>query len=217
LWEDALSRTAFLIDGFNLYHSLKQARTALAGRGTLWLDLRSLCASYLPHIGTSARLQSVHYFSALAHHLESAKPGLTKRHQDYVECLQASGVQVDLSKFKRKTGMCLGCGKATLRHEEKETDVAIAVSLLELFHLDQCDQAVIVSGDSDIVPAVRCARRLFPTKGVYACFPFNRESLELKAVASGAFQITKKAYLRHQLPQPFVLPDGRKIAKPIGW
>ena len=51
-----MGRTAFLVDGFNLYHSLKDAQLALGGQSTRWLDLRSFCSSYLPHIGRTARL-----------------------------------------------------------------------------------------------------------------------------------------------------------------
>jgi len=40
-----MGRTAFLVDGFNLYHSLKDAQFALGGRSTRWLDLRSFCSS----------------------------------------------------------------------------------------------------------------------------------------------------------------------------
>jgi uncharacterized LabA/DUF88 family protein len=149
--------------------------------------------------------------------MESTKPGVTVRHQTYVDCLRGSGVSVELSKFKTKTGTCRHCGRDVIRHEEKETDVAIGVRLLDLFIQDACDEAVIVTGDSDIVPAVRCARRLFPRKPVYACFPFHRQSLELKTVTNRAFQITKMSYVRHQFPQPYQHPDGRLIQKPAGW
>ncbi len=212
-----VNRVAFLVDGFNLYHSLREAQRMLAGQGTRWLDLRSLCASYLPHVGSSARLGPIHNFSALAWHLEHSKPGVTKRHQDYIVCLRETGVIAELASFKRKDGYCRNCGVKITRHEEKESDVAIAVRLLDLLHRDLCDCTVLVTGDSDIVPAVRCARALFPASAVYACFPFNRQSLELKTVVNGAFQITKAAYARHQLPSPFRAADGTAIGKPEGW
>ena len=210
-------RTAFLVDGFNLYHSLVEAKHALQGRGTRWLDLRSLCASFLPHIDTAARLGPVHYFSALAKHREQIDPQVTVRHLAYIACLEATGVTVELSRFKLKHGTCRNCGSMTTRHEEKETDVAIAVRLLELLHTGRCTAAVLVTGDSDITPGVRCAQRLFPKIPVYACFPYNRQSLELKAASSGAFRITKEAYARHQFSDPIVLAGGRSIRKPVHW
>ena len=71
-----MGRIAFLVDGFNLYHSLKDAsfRLGLRGAGTRWLDLRSLCASFLHAIGGGAQLSSIFYFSALARHLEARGP-----------------------------------------------------------------------------------------------------------------------------------------------
>lgn len=45
-----MNRTTFLIDGFNLYHSLTDACRNLRCDGIKWLNIRKLCASYLPHI-----------------------------------------------------------------------------------------------------------------------------------------------------------------------
>ena len=35
-----MSRVTFLVDGLNVYHSLREAAAALGGRSTKWLDLR---------------------------------------------------------------------------------------------------------------------------------------------------------------------------------
>lgn len=209
--------TAFLVDGFNLYHSVVEAQIALGGVSTRWLDLRSLCLSYLPHIGRAARPGPVYYFSALARHRQNLDPQVTARHLAYIRCLESTGVTVELSRFKAKLSRCSACGVRTTRYEEKETDVAIAVRLVELLHLGRCSAAVVMTGDSDITPGVRCARHLFPDVPVFACFPYNRQSLELKAASSGCFRITKEAYARHQMPDPFVLAGGRSIWKPSRW
>jgi hypothetical protein len=50
----AVNRTAFLIDGFNLYHSAREAGKATRGHGTKWLDIRALCESYLHLVGSGA-------------------------------------------------------------------------------------------------------------------------------------------------------------------
>ena len=63
-----MNRTAFLVDGFNLYHSLVDASRDTGGVGTKWLDLRALCASYLSGIGGGAQISQIVYFSALAVH-----------------------------------------------------------------------------------------------------------------------------------------------------
>ncbi len=65
----ATNRTAFIIDGFNLYHSVIDASKDLGGVSTKWLNIRALCDSYLHLIGGNAQTQGVYYFSAPAHHL----------------------------------------------------------------------------------------------------------------------------------------------------
>jgi uncharacterized LabA/DUF88 family protein len=214
-----MNRTIFLIDGFNLYHSVKEASIALhlGGTGTRWLNFHSLCSSYLYLIGGGASLAGVCYFSALAKHLESTKPDVTLRHQHYIDCLKDTGVIVELGRFKEKHVYCTHCRKDVVRHEEKETDVAISVKLLELFFLDQCDTAVLVTGDTDIAPAIRAAQRMFPTKAVCVAFPYGRHNNELVKLAYKTFRIKKEHYTRHQFPDPFVCADGRTIMKPAQW
>jgi simple sugar transport system ATP-binding protein len=139
---------------------------------------------------------------------------VTARHLAYIACLEATGVKVELSTFKLRETTCRVGGATITRHEEKEADVAIAVRLLDLRFTRRCEAAVLISGDSDIAPGVRCARIRFPDAPIYACFPYNRESLELKAVTSSTFRIGKEAYARFQFPDPCTLPGGREIRKP---
>jgi hypothetical protein len=104
-----------------------------------------------------------------------------------------------------------------LKHEEKETDVSIAITLMEIFIKDLGDCAVIVSGDTDLSPAIRKCKSLFKKKKVIFAFPYRRKNKELLSLAPGSFSISKKQYIRHQFPNPVVLEDGRKIFKPKSW
>ena len=91
-------RTAFIIDGFNVYHSLIEASKSLGlpdERGTKWLDLCGLCRSYLPIFGSDATFAGVYYYSALAHHLKNSHSGVIARHRHYVRALEATGVVVE--------------------------------------------------------------------------------------------------------------------------
>lgn len=213
----SMARVTFLVDGFNLYHSLDRASVDMGGVGTKWLDLESLCGTFLYQVGGGAELERVIYFSALADHVDRVKPGATDRHRAYIAALRALGVQVELGTFKKKWRRCPACGQQILFHEEKETDVAIAVRLLELFWNDRCDAVVIVSADSDLSPAVREAKRCSPGKPVYCCFPYARGTTELRTLATQCFRIRKERYGDHQLPDPVILADGTRIAKPASW
>lgn len=214
-----MNRTTFIVDGFNLYHSVCDAsRTlGLAGSGVKWLNLSKLCASYLSLVGGQAQLERIYYFSALATHLEAAKPDLTLRHRTYLECLEDSGVVVELSRFKMKDIACRQCGYRFQRAEEKETDVALAAKLLEILHRDECDTAVLITGDTDIAPAVRTASALFPLKRVCFGFPFGRKNKELAKLVSTSFRISKEAYASHQFTDPVNLKSGKIISKPGKW
>ncbi|MEK7668913.1 MAG: NYN domain-containing protein [Gemmatimonadota bacterium] len=149
-------------------------------------------------IGSGAELAGIHYFSALAKHLEATKPDVTRRHQAFISCLEATGVTVSLSRFKRKSTRCNVCGARLERHEEKETDVAIASTLFELFHLAACDTAVILSGDTDLAPAVRTVQRVFRGARVHFAFPYGRKSKELAQLAPGSFQMTSPTRSWHR-------------------
>lgn len=206
---------AFLIDGFNLYHSLREA--AVDGSATRWLDIRALCGSYMSAIGGGAQLGPVEYFSALANHLRPENPEVVARHQQYIRALRGSGVVVQLHRFKKKTIRCTECNARIKRHEEKETDVAISVRLLEILHSGAADAVALVTGDTDVVPAIRAANRMFPENPVYVLFPFDRRNRELESVAQRAFTIKAKTYEKFQFSDPYVLPNGKVVSKPASW
>jgi len=214
-----MNRIAFIVDGFNLYHSVRSASRdlGLSGVGTRWLNIRSLCDSYLYLIGKDAKTVGVYYFSALATHLQAVSPGVVMRHKSYIACLEDLGISVELARFKEKTIWCNSCKGEIRRHEEKETDVAIGVKLLELLLTDACDTCLIVSGDTDIVPAVKTAQRMCPDKQVGFLLPYKRHNSELAALTSLHFKIKKETYTKHQLSDPFLLRNGSIIAKPSSW
>lgn len=212
-----VNRIAFLVDGFNLYHSLKQA-IADGGGSLKWLDLRALCQTYVNSVfGRAATLDSVYYFTAFATFLTPTNPGAVTRHRTYVTALQSTGVQPLLGRFKWKPRWCPHCRRQTPGHEEKESDVALAARLLELGVTDAADTIVLVTGDTDLIPAMLAARRLRPHKQVWVLFPYQRFNVDLRQAAHGSLKIKRQQYARHQLPDPVQLPDGTVIRKPAGW
>ena len=151
-----MNRAIFLVDGFNLYHSVAAARLDNGGQCVKWLDLHSLCLNSLHMVGAKVKdqvkLEGIHYFSALPTHRSVRKQ---ERHNLYMACLQSSGIRVHLGRFKIKRGHCSLCNRDEDRHEEKETDVAIAAKLFEVCYFGAADSVVLVTGDTDLAPAVR--------------------------------------------------------------
>ena len=215
-----MNQVTFLVDGFNLYHSVREAGKVL-NTSTKWLDIKTLCSSYLHIIGgivgDKTKLKNIYYFSALAKHIEAKDPDVTARHKSFLKCLRDTGVFVELSRFKPKTIKCPFCGKLFVKYEEKETDVAIAIKLLDILLSDECNTTVLLTGDTDIAPAVKTANRLFPKKRILFAFPYLRKNRELLKLAPGSFGINKKQYAKYQFPDPYELSDGILINKPLTW
>ena len=171
----------------------------------------------MPHIGANARLERIYYFSAFAEHLLHIDPYVVDRHKAYIQCLQSTGIVAQMGRFKPKTVKCKVCSNYFTKNEEKETDVAIGSKLLEILFYNTCDAVVIITGDTDISPAVQDAKRLFPNKEILSLFPYKRKNKDLTKIVHKSFKVTKDAYVRHQFPDPVILPDGSTIHKPQSW
>jgi uncharacterized LabA/DUF88 family protein len=77
-----------------------------------------------------------------------------------------------LDKFTIKLGHCLKYHNGT--YSQKGVDVEFALDLSELCTTDAIDKAIIVSGDSDFVPAVERANKLgVITQNVYSPYQFS--------------------------------------------
>lgn len=218
-----MNRTSFLIDGFNLYHSVRDIQRDF-GLRTKWLDIYALCKSFLQWVGDNAVIQNIYYFSAYAYHLND--PDIIERHETYIKCLRDTGIKDEMSRFKEKeitcpkynphAITCEDCNGRILRHEEKETDVSMAIKLYELFSTNACDTAVLVTGDTDLVPVIKTSNTLFPTKSIKFIFPYLRKNKEIANLAP-SLTIKPKQYQKFQLPDPFQLADGTTIPKPSVW
>jgi len=110
-----------------------------------WLNYHSLCQSLLqPH----QRLNKIYFFTAVTDHFG---PGTNKRHKQYLKALKSTSIEVVQGFFKYDP--------VKKRLEEKQTDSNIVAYLVEGAFTNQYDTAFILSGDSDIVPAVRVIKR----------------------------------------------------------
>jgi uncharacterized LabA/DUF88 family protein len=206
-------RTIFYIDGFNLYYGAVRQTPALK-----WLDLARYCTLLRPH--NDIRL--IRYFSALI-------SGPTRVNQEtYLKALATSPlVEITLGRFKTKNVKCgvaactMAGNKWYLMPEEKRTDVNIAVFMLDDAYRDLCDQFVIFSGDSDLVPAVNMVRQRFPKKKIIVYVPSQNP------VRGAAVELRTSAHANRTLPLlllsksqfPDTIPDsaGGTLTRPETW
>jgi uncharacterized LabA/DUF88 family protein len=199
-------RLAAYVDGFNLYFGIRQE-----GRRHLWLDLERLVQSLLK---PQQQLVAVRYFTARVRN----DPPAEQRQQTYLNALAAhsSLLEIRQGRFQQKTKRCYSCRSSWNEYEEKESDVSLAVSLIEDGVMGLYDTALIVSADSDMSPAIRALRRLVPDMRVIAALPPNRNSAGLKAVCDATIPIGIAKVRQAQLPET-VMAGSHPLARPGHW
>jgi uncharacterized LabA/DUF88 family protein len=198
-------RVACFVDGFNLYHAV----AALERPELKWLCLRTLASHFVDPVRED--LGAVFYFSAIARH---RGPGSTKRHEAYIQALTASDVTPELGQFKKKEITCRLCHGRFSSHEEKMTDINLAVYLT--LTARDWDRALLVSGDSDFASTVRLL--VGAGKSIRILNPPGRAySRELKRASGDWVRGIKVVHLeRSQLPDQ-VQWQGRTICRPVEW
>jgi uncharacterized LabA/DUF88 family protein len=199
-------RVVAYIDGFNFYHAIE----ACGLHHLKWVNLRSLCRQFAPT--PQYQLTEIYYFSAYA----TWRPDAYARHREYVKALEAVGVRPVMGRFKSKYRTCFSCKKRWEDHEEKETDVNIGLFLVAGAFEDRYDRALLITGDSDISPAVRLVRTKFPEKQLRILAPIGRGySMDLVKAAGGPKFATKiqRIHLERALFPPQVHDEtGRIVA-----
>jgi uncharacterized LabA/DUF88 family protein len=199
-----MKRVCAYIDGFNLYHAID----GLHDHRLKWLNLCSLIKVFIDP--KMHELGDVYYFSAFADWLPDART----RHISYVKALESVGVIPVMGKFKLKDRSCRKCGVTWKGHEEKETDVNIALRLLDDAYQDKYDIAIIVSRDSDLAPALKIVKDRFPEKILKIVTPPGaRHSKEMaQIVGEKHLASIKTIHLQHnQFPEIIVDADGKAI------
>lgn len=198
-------RVRVYVDGFNLYYGLHEKY----GRKYLWLDLRALATSFLLDGQT---LEGVYYFTARRRSGVESKANQSV----YLSALRLKGVQIVEGRFQEKPQTCNACGARWTSYEEKETDVNLCIRLLEDAVDDKFDVALVISADSDMVPAIRAVRRLRPTAKIVALFPPKRHSENVKRTAHAHFRIGKARLRQAQLPHAVHSP-AKSYERPKHW
>ena len=194
--------------------------TTALSKGTQykWLDLDR----YFRLLRPNDDLQCIRYFTAMVN-------GPKRSNQD--TCLRALTttplVTIILGKYKNKRIKCTLCGCAYPGNrffqtpEEKRTDVNIAVYMLDDAYQDVCDHLLLVSGDSDLVPAVRTVSSRFPAKQITvyvpAQHPTRGSAVELRTAARRSRDLPLNLLPHAQFPS--AVPDGAGgfIVKPASW
>lgn len=201
-----MNRVIAFVDGFNLYHSLADNPDYHKYK---WLDIRKLIEIFVPR----KELKGVYYFTALTT-WNSEKVG---RHKILIRALEQTGIDIVYGQFRRKDRYCPHCHKSYASREEKQTDVNIAIQLFRLAIEDRYDTALILSGDSDLLPSIRAVKSTFASKRIGVLIPIGRRAEELKNECDFHTRIREKNLAKCLFADPLILPDGASLAKPSQW
>ncbi len=204
-------RCSFFIDGFNFFHAVDDlVPTDSDFQKLKWTDYVALGREFLPR---GCDLTKVYYFTAYA----DWDPGKRKRHNELVRANRRDPLfEVVLGKFKQRDRTCFKCQRVMTGHEEKQTDVNIAIELLAGAVNDEYDTAMIVTGDNDITPAVRKVKLLYPAKRVGILLPPNRRAKDLTGAADYHIKMFKDKMMNCILPDP-VEVAGKMFVCPPKW
>jgi uncharacterized LabA/DUF88 family protein len=208
-------RSIVYIDGFNFYYALLRSEQYRAFK---WLDFELL----FRRIRNDDEVVIVRYFTAYWPD-ESGE-----RHRIYTRALSTRPlIRICEGQFKRKSVRCdvTGCAHAGRRYfdafEEKETDVNIALAMLDDAYQCQCDRLILVTADTDLVPAVKMVRSRHPKLDLQLYVPGPEERFrsasELRQACHTARIFPAQLLGRCQLPDRVETGGGDFVQKPQQW
>ena len=198
-----MRRVIVYVDGFNLYHAIDR----LNEPSLKWLDLRSVAEGLLR---PGEVLSETKYFSAYA----TWRPS-HRKHRVYVAALAARGVTTYLGQFKEKPRRCPECGARWTTHEEKETDVHIAVQMMADALTNAADRLILISADTDLVPPIKMIAEHAPTCEVFVATPPKRFA-QCRALRP-RLELTANRLRRSLLPRSVQAGPEILIECPVDW
>lgn len=204
--EQIKNRVIVYIDGFNLYFGMLEAGFV----NCKWLNIEKLVQGYLT---TNQQLVAIKFFTSRISH----NPQKQKRQTTYLEALETTSVKIIYGLYKAKNIDCDNCGHNWYVSNEKMTDVNIATHLIIDAFQNKYDTAILISGDSDLVPPIKAVHENFPKKAVSVFFPPSRHNNTVAGVAKGSQIIGRKKLVDAQFENEITKTDDFILLKPKEW
>lgn len=209
-------KTNVYVDSFNLYYG------CLKGTPYKWLDINKLVSLELPN----NTIHRIRFFTAEVKDRPN-DVGQPIRQQVYLRALQTiPHLSIHYGHFLRSEPLMKLASPVpgipnmvkVIKTEEKGSDVNIASHLLlDAFNKD-CDAAVVISNDSDLITPIYMARKDLGIRVValISCRPPRHPSIEIRKAASSCKVIQEKSLANSQFP--ITLTDGNgTFTKPASW
>lgn len=200
-------RVIAYVDGFNLYFGMVEK----GSKDTLWLNIQELAKNIL---NPNQELVGVKYFTSRVRN----SPDKELRQKTYIEAIETlKDCKIFYGNYQANTVECYRCGHTYSSPKEKMTDVNIAVEMMTDAHNDKYDAAMLITGDSDLVPPIKAIHSIFHPKRVFVAFPPNRHNLSLSTAAKGSMIIGKGTLKNSQFSDVIIKDSGFKLIRPKTW
>lgn len=193
---------ALYVDGFNLYHSIRDLQSPWLRWTNLWRLGELLVA---PQRHTLAR---VVWCSAQSQNAEKAT-----RHRAYKKALESVGVHCLTGHFSKEKRICNSCSNIWEAPTEKEGDVNLAITIIDDAYHGVCEHAYLLTADSDQAATASLFKQRFPDRTIWSVAPPNRyHSQAIIAQLKARSHITKVTlnYLEKSIW------DGRAVTRSDG-
>lgn len=136
----AKERVAIYVDGGNTYRKLKNFNLPEEGK-------RFDFAAFANHLLSERELVSKRYYVGQVRNFDKSEKSeeLVRKQQMFLETLRTNGFEVKLGKIMYDAG----------RIREKGVDIKLAVDVVVGATDNLYDTAIIVSSDTDLIPAIK--------------------------------------------------------------
>ena len=175
-----------------------------------WLNISKLVNNLLQ---INQELIAIKYFTSRV----SNNPDKQKRQTIYIEALESVGIKIYYGHYQSDATECRQCGNIWPTFHEKMTDVNIATQMMIDAYQDRYDMAMLISGDSDLVPPIKAIHELFKNKRVFVAFPPKRHNASVALAAKGSMIIGRKKLVDSLFDKEVPKKDGYILKKPKEW
>jgi uncharacterized LabA/DUF88 family protein len=199
-------RVIVYVDGFNLYFGIIEAGFDYCK----WLNIVLLSNNLIKY---NQEIVEIKYFTSRV----SNNPDKQKRQSTYIDALESVNVKIYYGNYQPENVECKRCRNIWRKYNEKMTDVNIATEMLIDAYQDNFDMAMLISGDSDLVPPIKAIHNLFNNKRVFVAFPPKRQNQSVAINAKGSITIGRKKLVDSQFEPEVISKTGYKLTKPKDW
>lgn len=230
------------IDWFNLYYAIQKK---IKDSSSWWrkefqrCDFHKLFSHFLKE---DEEINTIYFFSAY----RVWDQWVIDRHIAYISALSNHNIRPILWKYLSKTNTytkgknpieAILCDKTIesplayidlltslsyWTYEEKETDVKIALQIVEDAFLGKYDHAYIISWDSDITPAIETVRKLvkqwvISSKLFSSILVPGTKGKKIRKLCNYQYDITTKQMIDSVLPHNIIIDNTTTISIPKEW